>query len=83
VIIEYRTTVYSARILRTYKDVTNVQEGNGVTYLYGRTKEIFVDLTSKGEKMGDYSFHHSEPFLIVAINLAPGEYLEVVDVPRD
>lgn len=82
-IIEYRTTVYSARILRTYKDVKNVQQDNDVTYLYGRTKEIFVDTTSNGEKMGDYSFHHSEPFLIAAINLAPGEYLEVVDVPRD
>lgn len=83
-IIEYRTTAYRAelqdsRALRTYKDVNEVHQNDRVTYLYGLAPAN-IDLSNpKYPKFREYA----KPFLIAAIHLAPGEYLEVVDVPRD
>jgi len=80
-IIEYRMTANydgrpTSRVLRTYKDVKAVETAKGgVTYLQGiKPAEFDENLTV---------IEYARLFLIVAINLAPGEYLEVVDVPRD
>jgi len=73
-IFEYR----GHGIKRTYKDVTNVEtKKGGVTYLFGTTPAEM-----------DYSSNQSYPvylqlYAIAVINLAPGEYLERVDLPRD
>jgi len=76
-IIEYRQKdeagKVTSRVLRTYKDVTSIETAKGgATYLYGSTP------AEDGVK-----YSYARPFFIAAINLAPGEYLERVDVPRD
>ena len=73
-IIEY---LYNDRCVKhTYKNVTNVETGGGkVTCLYGTTP---AELDKDGRLT-----QYARPFFIAAINLAPGEYLERVDVPRD
>jgi hypothetical protein len=77
-IIEYRTgTSTGSRVLRTYKDVTAVHTDRNVTYLRGTTRVVDNGVEETYLRRYDYQF------LIAAINLAPGEYLEVVDVPRD
>lgn len=82
-IIEYRTGTgrydRPSRVLRTYTDVDRVETTRGgVTYLYGLIPAE-IDTTVDHFKVTRYA----QNFLIAAINLAPGEYLEVVDVPRD
>jgi hypothetical protein len=71
-VIEYRTysgrSDYPYRVLRTYENVAIVCTNSGVTYLRG----IKYNLPSCPQQ-----------FLIAAIRLAPGEYLEVVDDTRD
>jgi hypothetical protein len=81
-IIEYRYTDRThveckSRVLRTYKDVNTVKQNINVTYLYGLVPAK-ADLSNLG-----YYTEYAKSFLIAAIRLAPGEYLEVVDVPRD
>ena len=83
-IIEYRYTDYMAverksRVLRTYKDVNSVHQNGNITYLDGLTPAV-VDATNP-----EYPIFRefAKSFLIAAIHLAPGEHLEVVDVPRD
>jgi len=76
-IIEYRYTddtsvEHKSRVRRAYKDVNNVHQNSSVTYLYGLVPA----------EMGICS-PYAKSFLIAAIHLAQGEYLEVVDVPRD
>ncbi len=84
-IIEYRARKFNSldtctphsEVLRTYKDVTTVQtSAAGVTYLRGTR-------SGNSEKINSYMCWYDYQFLIAAINLAPGEYLEVVDLPRD
>jgi uncharacterized membrane protein YiaA len=83
-IIEYRTTAYRAElqyssVLRTYKDVYEVHQKGAVTYLIGLVPAK-MDLSNPGyPKYTEYA----KSFLIAAIHLGTGEYLEVVDVPRD
>jgi hypothetical protein len=84
-IIEYRTGMTGigalpSRVLRTYKDVTKVHQSGRITYLYGT--ELWRDPNPVTTKH-PFDYSYGQPFLIAAINLAPGEYLEVVDVPRD
>lgn len=85
-IIEYRMNSFNSamqysRILRTYKDVTHVRQAEKVTYLYGTIPAVVdpktpVDLPLRNSRW-------AEEYIIAAINLAPGEYLERVDLPRD
>ena len=82
-IIEYRMNTYRAklqysRVLRTYKGVTNVQQNGNTTYLTGTIPAV-VDTRAPTLSY----IRYAQTFLIAAIHLAPGEYLEVVDVPRD
>jgi hypothetical protein len=82
-IIEYRQndlkiTNHSSRVLRTYKDVASVLQNENVTYLYGLTPAE-IDTTNGAFSVTRYA----QQFLIAAIHLDAGEYLEVVDVPRD
>jgi hypothetical protein len=75
-IIEYRQndpklTNHSSRVLRTYKDVAFLRRDTGDTvHLYGVQKK-------------DWRGHYTLCTPIACIHLAPGEYLERVDVPRD
>ena len=89
-IIEYRMTPFEyskgnmvrstpSVVKRTYKDVNSVHQNGSVTYLDGLIPPV-ID-TTKPEYPIFREFAKS--FLIAAIHLAPGEYLEVVDVPRD
>jgi hypothetical protein len=82
-IIEYRVSE-SAKMLskppsyakRTYKDVTNIETTRGgVTHLTGT---IPAELDDKGTFV-----KWAQTYFIAAICLAPGEYLERVDLPRD
>ena len=80
-IIEYRQndpklTNHSSRVLRTYKDVAFLRRdtGNNTVHLIG------VRLDPDHAAMVRY---YPEEFFIACIHLAPGEYLERVDVPRD
>ena len=80
-IIEYRRTPAKSGdtsiVLRTYKDVNNVETtGGSVTYLTG------VIPAEVNPDNGDL-VRWAQSYLIAAIKLAPGEYLERVDVPRD
>ena len=80
-IIEYRTGTgrydQPSRVLRTYKDVEDVETGrSGVTYLTGTTP---AELNNNDGVFTRYA----QKFLIAAIRLDEGEYLESVDVPRD
>lgn len=79
-IIEYRQNDtklinHSSRVLRTYKDVRSVTTTAGMTYL-----RSFAPAEINGDGV---LVKHSEYYLVAVIHLAPGEYLERVDVPRD
>jgi hypothetical protein len=78
-IIEYRSDGVSRSLVkRTYKDVHEVSTCNaGITHLRG-----LIPAVMDPEKNFEY-VRYAQTFFIAAINLAPGEYLECVDVPRD
>lgn len=86
-IIEYRISDSAhmcskpvSYVKRTYKDVTSIETARGgVTYLHGIIPAE-VDTT---EKEYPRFIRYAQNYVIAAIHLAPGEYLEVVDVPRD
>lgn len=77
-IIEYRKTNNDTNhsvVLRTYKDVHSVQfENSGVAQIYGLTPAKFDNGFIK---------EYAQAYIIAAIKLQEGEYLERVDLPRD
>jgi hypothetical protein len=72
-IIEYRTP---NDIIHTYDDVHSVEQNGPVTFLLGLTPAL-MDVET-----GRYT-RFSQTHLIAALKLADGEFLEVVDLPRD
>ncbi len=70
----------SSRVKRTYKDVTDMETTrSGVTYLTGI---IPAEMDMKEPEYPKF-VRYAQTYVIAAINLAPGEYLERVDLPRD
>jgi hypothetical protein len=82
-IIEYRQndpklTNHSSRVLRTYKDVAYVRRDTGDTvHLIGQY------ISTDPDRNIPLAYRFTGEFFIACIHLAPGEYLECVDVPRD
>lgn len=69
-IIEYKDK--HGELVATFQNVDAVETTRGgVTYLHGLTP---ADIDGQG-----ILHRYAQPFLIAAINLAPGEYLEVVN----
>lgn len=88
-IIEYRFSenkggtfdINRSVVKRTYKDVTRFETTQaGLVVLYGTKK--FAEGTQEPVPLS-YRGLYSMDFIITIVNLAPGEYLERVDVPRD
>jgi len=75
-IIEYRVGSNPSTVKRTYKDISNVITRGNVMRLEG------VIPTELDVETG-YVTKWAQSYFIAAICLAPGEYLERIDVPRD
>jgi hypothetical protein len=86
-IVEYRCTDRldkyntNSKVLRTYKDVTRFSRDGNFISLYGTEK--WIETTSPQENTSYHRGFYDHDYVIVIINLAPGEYLERVDLPRD
>jgi hypothetical protein len=72
---DYRDTKTCSRVLRVYMDVNTVEYKGNMVGLYGLIPPV-VD--ERG-----YFTAYAQPYLIAIINLAPGEYLERFDLPKD
>jgi hypothetical protein len=76
-IIEYRFGSNPSTVIRTYKDVENISRDTGDTvHLFGKTK-------LHNERIETSYTPYYQNYFIAAIHLAPGEYIERVDLPRD
>ena len=80
-IFTYRKTSYNgeqaySRVLRTYKDVTSVDFSKaGIAVLFGTIPAMF--------DAKHFITRYEQAYIIAAIKLGEGEYLEREDLPRD
>lgn len=78
-IFTYRFGYNPSNIKRTYKDVTSVEFSKaGIAVLFGTIPAVY-DAEAKPWVV----IRYAQNYTIAAINLAPGEYLEREDLPRD